>query len=85
VGALAAAVLVAANMVAQAASREPQEDHGSTPVVRVVRPGDTLWGIAREIVGPEGDPRPVVTELRELNELEGRVLPAGVRLALPAT
>lgn len=83
VTALAAAVLLAANLVGQAGGRERPSEPGSRPAVHVVRPGETLWGIARGIVGPEGDPRPVVAELRKLNGLGDRVLPAGARLALP--
>lgn len=77
-------MLVAANLVAQAASREPVAGPERSVAVHVVRPGDTLWGIAREIVGPEGDPRPLVADLREANGLGARPLPAGARLTLPA-
>jgi nucleoid-associated protein YgaU len=52
----------------------------------VVRPGDTLWEIARAVVGPEGDPRPVVERIREANRLapsEG-LLP-GMSLVVPAS
>src|SRR6266516_7339261 len=38
----------------------------ATPVVaryHVVRPGETVWSISRAIVGPEGDPRPVVDQV----------------------
>ena len=50
--------------------------------VHVVEPGDTLWVIARGIVGPEGDPRPMVDRIRETNDLDGPLL-AGTRLVLP--
>lgn len=83
VGALAAAALVTANLVAQAAGREPGIERGTPTRVHVVRPGETLWGIARGMVGPEGDPRPVVADLRDLNGLGVRPLPAGIRLTLP--
>ena len=49
----------------------------------LVQAGDTLWGIARDIVGPEGDPRPVVEQLRDLNGLGARPLPAGTTLLVP--
>lgn len=50
---------------------------------RVVRPGDTLWGIARSRVGPEGDPRPVVEAIRRANGLGIAPLVPGVRLTVP--
>ncbi|MGH2682739.1 MAG: LysM peptidoglycan-binding domain-containing protein [Actinomycetota bacterium] len=44
---------------------------GRSPAVQryVVRPGDTLWEIARAAVGPEGDPRPFVERIRTANAL----------------
>jgi nucleoid-associated protein YgaU len=50
----------------------------------VVRRGDTLWEIARAVVGPEGDPRPVVERIREANALSpSEPLLAGVSLVVP--
>ncbi|MDA8288965.1 MAG: LysM peptidoglycan-binding domain-containing protein [Actinomycetota bacterium] len=46
----------------------------------VVRPGDTLWSIASQLV-PGGDPRPIVDELA--SELHGAPLEAGMTLTLP--
>jgi LysM repeat protein len=51
--------------------------------VHVVRSGETLWAIARTIVGPAGDPRPMVDRLIETNHLSGRALDPGRRLILP--
>jgi len=56
----------------------------AAPVVHVVRSGETLWAIARGIVGAAGDPRPVVDRLIETNHLFGRVLDPGRRLILPS-
>lgn len=50
----------------------------------VVQAGDTLWDIARALVGPEGDPRPVVADIREANGLGTAVLRSGEVLRLPA-
>src|ERR671924_209216 len=52
---------------------------GRTEPVRryVVAEGDTLWEIARRLVGPEGDPRPVVERIREANRLGTAVLIEG--------
>lgn len=56
---------------------------GSVPVrYHVVRPGETLWGIAGE-VAPEGDRRDAVAQIVELNALRGSGVMAGQRIALP--
>ena len=62
-------------------SSRPDEDR-PRPHVLVER-GDTLWSIARARIGREGDPRPYIQEIRELNGLETSALVAGERLALP--
>jgi len=49
----------------------------------VVESGDTLWGLARSLVGDEGDPRPVVERIRELNGLGTATIDPGMRLRLP--
>jgi hypothetical protein len=63
---------------------------GSDPVLRrgpaerhVVQVGDTLWELARARIGPEGDPRPLVAEIREVNRLGAGPLEAGRILLLP--
>ena len=48
-----------------------------------VRPGDTLWELARREVGPEGDPRPLIYEIRALNDLTSPALRPGQVLAVP--
>jgi hypothetical protein len=49
----------------------------------VVQAGDTLWGIARGLVGSEGDPRPVVDSLVRLNQVSDGLIFPGERLRLP--
>ena len=49
----------------------------------VVRQGDTLWEIARGLVGSEGDPRPAVEAIQEANGLGAGPLLAGDSLTLP--
>lgn len=48
----------------------------------VVRPGQTLWGIARS-AGPDRDPRVVISAIRELNALPTAEISAGQVLLLP--
>jgi nucleoid-associated protein YgaU len=52
----------------------------------VVKPGETLWEIARAVVGPEGDPRPVVERVRLANGLApSEPLLPGVSLVVPGS
>jgi hypothetical protein len=50
----------------------------------IVREGETLWGIARGVVGPEGDPRPVVEAIRESSGLGAWSVLTGQTIVLPA-
>lgn len=49
----------------------------------VVAPGQTLWEIARGLVGPEGDPRRVIEMIRDENGLGTALLVEGRTLVLP--
>lgn len=53
----------------------------ASAVMYVVRPGDTLWSIARSI-DPTGDERPLVDQLA--SQLHGTVIYPGEQLELPA-
>lgn len=56
---------------------------GTAPVgarVYIVRPGDTLWGIATRLAS-DGDPRPLVQRLAA--QVPGGILVVGERLVLP--
>ena len=49
-----------------------------------VAPGDTLWSIATASA-PDRDPRAVIDEIKQLNDVSGDVLPVGVVLRVPAS
>jgi hypothetical protein len=58
---------------------------GAVEVVRhVVEPGETLWGIARDVAAPGEDVRDVVLQLVELNDLPSAGLMAGQSIVVPA-
>jgi nucleoid-associated protein YgaU len=61
----------------QGAGRAP------APARYVVRPGDTVWDLARQRVGPEEDPRPMVTAIVEANHLPGAEIIPGMELVVP--
>lgn len=48
----------------------------------VVRPGDTLWDVARR-ARPDADPREALEQLRQVNTLQGAEVVPGQRLRLP--
>lgn len=57
---------------------------GARPAQHVVtvEQGDSLWDLAQR-VAPDDDPRDVVAQIRELNDLPGAVLVPGQQLVLP--
>jgi hypothetical protein len=71
--------VVLASIGLAAAARAP---HAAGPErAYVVKPGDTLWGIAEREYG--GDPRAAVWTLQQRNELAGPTIEVGQRLVLP--
>jgi len=61
---------------------------GSGEVTRTqqisVSTGDSLWGLAAEYA-PERDPREVIADIMELNNLSDAVVPAGAQLYIPVS
>jgi LysM repeat protein len=56
----------------------------ATLVDVTVAPGDTLWSIANA-AAPDRDPRVVIEEIRQLNDVPGDTLPIGVVLRVPVS
>lgn len=78
--ALLAALLGVGSTAVVAVQQRPSEPVWS----HVVRPGETLWQLARQAAADE-DPRAVVDRLIEANKLDGgRIIP-GQQLVLPAS
>jgi len=60
---------------------------GAVPVSRrvyTVQQGDSLWSIARRMVGPGGDPRPVVDRLAGVNSISNGVIWPGEEVVMPS-
>jgi Tfp pilus assembly protein FimV len=68
-------------LVAPGLARGDGPDRPAPRVTYVVVTGDTLWSIAQQ-VAPGQDPRPVVDEMIEANDLHGG-LQAGQELVIP--
>lgn len=90
---LGAVLLLAATSFLAGRAVGNNEEHPTTPVntgdktgqeathVYTVRPGDTLWGIARDELGPNADVRDYVDDLSKQLKNDG-VLRSGDKLVL---
>jgi hypothetical protein len=78
-----AAVTLAAGTAAWAGGGDAAKGPVREVTVTVVA-GDTLWSIARRVVGEEGDPRPVVQDLIDRNGIAGATIHLGQRLVFQA-
>jgi hypothetical protein len=82
---LAALILTLSGFLnAPAKAAESAAGLALTPTVTVtVQPGESLWAIA-EAVAPERDPRDVVTDIIQLNNLEAARVVPGQALFIPS-
>jgi hypothetical protein len=76
--------LVVSSLIALVAPASRASDPPGPAGTAVVLPGDTLWSIA-ERHAPGHDPFATVEEIRRLNGLDGYVVHAGQRVAVPSS
>ncbi|BBE22364.1 hypothetical protein MN0502_12470 [Arthrobacter sp. MN05-02] len=79
---VAALILLGAFLTSQAQAGESAPVSSSVVDVNVAA-GETLWDLAVQYA-PERDPRDVVTEMVELNNLRSSVVQAGQSISVPA-
>ena len=72
------AVVVGAGQMADASNEASTVQSSSV----VVQSGETLWGIAKD-VAPGHDPRMVISQIRDLNDLGTRSIVPGQTLVVP--
>ena len=82
-GSAALVVLAVVFLVPSTATATSDPVPGPDTEQTTVRPGQSLWQIA-VAADPERDPREVMDEIAELNDLESSLLVAGQRLEVPA-
>ena len=76
------AIVIGAGQVAGASGSDSQAPSSRVAQVVVVQAGETLWGIARE-VAPGSDPRGVVRQIRQMNDLGTTPVVAGQSIVVP--
>lgn len=74
------AIVIGAGQVAGASGSEAS--NSPVPQVVVVQAGETLWGIARE-VAPGSDPRGIVRQIRQMNDLGTTPVVPGQSIVVP--
>ncbi|HEU0257778.1 MAG TPA: LysM peptidoglycan-binding domain-containing protein [Microbacteriaceae bacterium] len=85
VAAPAVVLVVAASLLAgaaQAAGRDSAAAAAAYSHSVTVQQGDSLWSVAMR-VAPDDDPRIVVRDIAQLNDVTGTALTPGERLAIP--
>jgi len=83
--AAAATLAIAWGVVAGPVGRAVELRHAPAAAESyVVRPGDTLWSIARRLA-PSEDPRPLVDAIAAANHVDGGWIVPGQALVVPPT
>ena len=76
------AIVIGAGQVAGASGSDSEASNPPVAQVVVVQTGETLWGIARE-VAPGSDPRGVVRQIRQMNDLGTTPVVPGQSIVVP--
>ena len=76
------AIVIGAGQVAGASGAASEVSNSPVARVVVVQAGETLWGIARE-VAPDSDPRGVVRQIRQMNDLGTTPVVPGQSIVVP--
>lgn len=79
---LMSALLAAAALFGSSSANASVENSEQEFGYVVVAPGATLWSVASEL-DPAGDPRDLVSEIVQLNQLDGSGVLAGQAIAVP--
>lgn len=77
--------LAAGILIGGAANVTARQDHPApfTGTVHSVRPGETLWEIAKDAY-PDRDPRESVSRIKAENRLRGSTVTPGQKLRIPS-
>ncbi len=86
-----AALMVALLFVVPAVAQAQERQEGAPPASVVVRPGDTLWSISEERLGPNATPQRIAREVERIYALnrdrigsDPNLIASGQELSLPA-
>ncbi|CEA07690.1 Cell division suppressor protein YneA [Arthrobacter saudimassiliensis] len=82
--ATAALIFLAAFFTAPAIAGSETQDPAAHTLQVSVETGESLWGLADRYV-PDRDPRAVVADIMELNNLQEATIPAGAQLYVPVS
>lgn len=79
---MAAVVLLGAVLAGPVAGALAGPRVAPEPAAYVIRPGDTLWTIAARL-RPGADPRPLILQIQQLNDVDAGSLAPGRTLLIP--